>query len=111
MELDAAECEALGQADTSCVPDEVYQQITSQGFFEGTACEPHITIQFGGGSVEGACLPRCIPEVETQSLMIEAQAKEFPISFDIQSSCSAGYACLPCYLNGELTGACGPQGM
>jgi hypothetical protein len=111
VELDTAECEALGQADTSCVPDEVYQQITSQGFFEGTACEPDIVIQFSGGSVEGACLPRCIPEVETQSLSIEVQAKEFPFhDLVLQTTCPNGYACLPCYLNGELTGACGPQG-
>lgn len=109
--LDASECEAMGETGTVCVPDVVYEQVAAQGSFTGAACEVDQLIVFTGTSNEGACLPRCIPEVDAQSKMIELQAEESPFPIDLQSDCPNGFACLPCINQAEYTGACDPQGV
>lgn len=108
--LDASECEGMGEAGTVCVPDVVYEQVSTQGYFIGATCEVDQLIVFTGTSNEGACLPRCIPEVEAQSQKIEAQDTD-PFEIDLQSDCPNGFACLPCINQAESTGACDPQGV
>lgn len=106
--LDTSECEAAGEPGNVCVPTIVYQQVTAQGFFQGAPCDVDTVIVFTGTSNEGACLPRCIPEVAAQVQMIEDQ-DEFGLT-DVQQDCPDGFACLPCINQGMFTGACDPQG-
>ena len=108
--LDTAECEGMGEAGTVCVPDVVYEQVSTQGFFIGAQCEVDQLIVFTGTSNEGACLPRCIPEVDQQSKMIEMEAEGSPFPIDLQSNCPNGFSCLPCINQAMSTGACDPQG-
>lgn len=108
--FDKVECEGLGEAGTVCVPDIVYEQVAAQGFFQGAPCELDILIIAKTASDDAACLPRCIPEVEEQSVMIEMMDTS-PFTIDLQSNCPDGFACLPCTDQTIPTGACEPQGV
>ena len=69
--------------------------------YQGMACETSFWMQllFGAEFAEGACMPKCVPEVD------DAPLTE-------QGDCADGFKCVPCTspTSGQSTGACEPQG-
>jgi hypothetical protein len=76
-----------------CVPNELLD-----GSYDPPACEADlIGLLFGDEFSEGACLPGCLPDVDS-------------VPFLTQGECDEGMKCAPCRnpLTGEDSGACNP---
>ncbi|NUP10501.1 MAG: hypothetical protein HOW73_31005 [Polyangiaceae bacterium] len=95
--LDPEECEGLGETGSVCVPDVITDAHLQGQPFVATSCTTNLLVQLGGGSAQGGCLPRCIPEVNDTAGLA-------------QDGCpDQTYRCVPCTNGGASTGACEPQ--
>lgn len=84
-----------------CVPNVFVDAQQSGVPYQGMACETSFWMQllFGAEFAQGACMPKCVPEVD------DAPLTE-------QGDCADGFKCVPCNdpTSGQSTGACEPQG-